>query len=180
MPQSARKGPGRSNARYSLTKADGTPIGPPWGHVIEEDPDPDKFPYFPPLGPPQTPSVALPVSEIDQAWIDQATDEACYNAALARFQSMTPADKDCVLDDARYGPHVIQHQLTTSLRYFLTNYLNPIRRGQVCDAWYNSFSQTRPPNGRLVPRISDVKFRYLMKKNLAQWAADDAELNNPI
>ena len=176
MPQSARKGPGQSKARYSLTKADGTPIGPPYGYVIEEDPNPE--PYFPPLGPTLAPSVALPVSEIDQAWIDQATDEALYNAALARFQSMTPAD--CVLDDARYGPHVIMHQLTTSMRYFLTNYLNPIRRGQVCEAWYNSFSQTRPPNGRMVLRISDAKFRYLMKQNLAQWAAHDAELTNPI
>ena len=66
-PRSARRAPGPSRERFSLLKADGTPIAPPWGHVIEEDPEPDKFPKFPPLGPPPTPSVALPVNDIDQA-----------------------------------------------------------------------------------------------------------------
>ena len=161
-------------------KADGTPIGPPWGHVIEEDPEPDKFPKFPPLGPPPTPSVALPVHDIDQAWIDNATESDLYDATLARFQSLTPTDQNCILGDARYGPHVIQFQLNTPLRYFLTNYLNPERRERIKAAWYTSFSQTRTPRGTVIPRISDVKFRHYIKKAFEQWTADDyAELINP-
>ena len=76
-------------------------LAPPWGQVIEEDPEPDKFPKFPPLGPPPTPSVALQVCNIDQTWIDKATESELYDATLARFQSITPTGDGCILDDAR-------------------------------------------------------------------------------
>jgi len=151
MPGPARRAPGTFNERFSLKKADGTPIGPPWGFVIEEDDDPT--PNSPPLGPTLAPSVAMPVHENDQAWIDQASDEARYSAALARFQSLIPSDG--VLDDARWGPHVPLHHLTTTMRYFLSNFLDPIRRGQVCEAWYNV-------SARRVPRTAGWSLASLM------------------
>ena len=153
--------------------ADGTPIPPRGGFVHEFDPDPTKFMRFPPLAPPTTPSVALQVCDIDQTWIDNATESQLFDATLARFQSMTPTGDGCILDDARYGPHVIQFQLNTPLRYFLTNYLKPERRERIHNCWITSFSQTRTPRGTVIPRISDVKFRHYTRKAFEDWTFKD-------